>query len=754
MYIANTIYRKGEGIPLILLHAFPADHRVWDAAADSLIEFSRDESFTICAPDMPGAGLTPVPTAAQTGEIAPDGAYVEALDRMADSYVKLMRDMGYEKAIFAGLSMGGYLALAIHRRHPQAVAGIALCDTKAAADSCEARKNRMDMAAQMLEYHTVSPVMHFAAPRETDSAFKRSDAFINVFTSWIDEQSPAGIAWRQRMAAGRADFTDELEKITVPASIVSGTLDGSSPPEVMRPIAEAMANASIEFTVVEDAGHFTPFEKPEIVAKALYSLVKRVQAEQGMSEENIKPEQDVRTDQNDSAVFDSVIGEALSDDTAVFDNPLSDRLAAEKSGSGESENAKPRVAESDGSSLFLPPEFVLRVDKLPFNRGGIICDIEEDGNNSAGKIGENSAVLAENLDRKTGDERLEASLKNPNTKFFLVRHGQAAVPKKTDSPMRLAVIPPEYVPKSILTAANVDAIYIGKAEKGEYKDCDYVALNVSRVFPEETDKKESEASEQTVREAVLKQQHMQDRDRQASEVEQFVFKAAAKFDWVDLRDFAPAARNDQATAATIACAFGAWHDRQRHCPECGCKVVSADGGRRQKCARSVSADGTAERRHAGKHTDASGKTDKTCPKLFPRIEPAVITILTDSNDRIILQHNNAWKNNLYTVCAGFVEAGESLEAAAERECAEELGVKIRNLKYLGSQAWPFPSSVMAAFSALASPGDIKPDGVEVREAKCFSRFELTEAIAREEIILPSKSSIARYMISAWYGSEL
>ncbi|MDK8230772.1 hypothetical protein QP774_25800, partial [Escherichia coli] len=82
---------------------------------------------------------------------------------------------------------------------------------------------------------TLEPVFHFAQPQDDDSAFKKSDEFIHTFMAWIASHSPAGVAWRQRMAAGRRDDNDTLGTITVPTAVISGSLDPSSAPDVMRP---------------------------------------------------------------------------------------------------------------------------------------------------------------------------------------------------------------------------------------------------------------------------------------------------------------------------------------------------------------------------------------------------------------------------------------------------------------------------------------------------------------------------------------
>lgn len=140
--------------------------------------------------------------------------------------------------------------------------------------------------------------------------------------------------------------------------------------------------------------------------------------------------------------------------------------------------------------------------------------------------------------------------------------------------------------------------------------------------------------------------------------------------------------------------------------------------------------------------------------IFPRIEPAVITSIIDSQQRILLQHNAAWRENFYSVSAGFVEAGENLEHAARREAFEETGIELGALQYLGSQPWPFPSSLMVAFAGAARTTDIHVDGKETESARWFTRDELLHEVVAGRVLLPGKAAIARYMIEQWYGGEL
>ncbi|WP_258185327.1 alpha/beta fold hydrolase [Bifidobacterium sp. UTCIF-39] len=283
MTILRTTYREpaanvDQGVPVVLVHAFPIDHRVWDECASVLCAISegeQDRPFALYGLEMPGAGECPVPSAEQTGPVADDGAYPEAMDRMAESFVREFLSTGHTKAVWVGISMGGYLTLAVHRLHPEVVAGVVLCDTKSEGDGPTARANRLRIANVCETEHTVEPVMHFAQPQPDDSDFKKSPAFIDLFTRWINEQHPEGVAWRQRMAAGRPDETPQLAKITVPAGLVSGTLDPSSAPDRMRPMLEKMTGTECAFTTVYDAGHFTCVEKPDVVARAILDVQHR-----------------------------------------------------------------------------------------------------------------------------------------------------------------------------------------------------------------------------------------------------------------------------------------------------------------------------------------------------------------------------------------------------------------------------------------------------------------------------------------------
>jgi NAD+ diphosphatase len=143
---------------------------------------------------------------------------------------------------------------------------------------------------------------------------------------------------------------------------------------------------------------------------------------------------------------------------------------------------------------------------------------------------------------------------------------------------------------------------------------------------------------------------------------------------------------------------------------------------------------------------------------FPRTDPAIICLVHDGGDRVLLARAPAWPERRFSVLAGFVEAGESLETCVLREIKEEVGITVSDITYLGSQPWPFPRSIMLGFSAVADPEVPLQflDG-EIAEAHWFERSEVREALrlgdwasdSESRLLLPGSISIARGMLEAW-----
>ena len=201
----------------------------------------------------------------------------------------------------------------------------------------------------------------------------------------------------------------------------------------------------------------------------------------------------------------------------------------------------------------------------------------------------------------------------------------------------------------------------------------------------------------------------------------------------DLRRAGDIFDNTSAQLVSSATALLNWHDSARFSPVDGSPTKPARGG----WARINPLTGHEE---------------------FPRIDPAVICLVHDGGDRAVLARQTVWPEQRFSLLAGFVEAGESFEVCVAREILEEIGLIVRDVRYLGSQPWPFPRSLMVGFHALSDPdqGFSFNDG-EIAEAAWFTRDEVRAALdagdwsspSESRLLLPASISIARQIIEAW-----
>lgn len=172
-----------------------------------------------------------------------------------------------------------------------------------------------------------------------------------------------------------------------------------------------------------------------------------------------------------------------------------------------------------------------------------------------------------------------------------------------------------------------------------------------------------------------------------------------------------------------------WHRTQPRCDYCGAETLPDDGGQRRLC--------------------------QECGSLaFARQDPAIIVAVLDRADRLLLGRQVTWAPGRCSVLAGFVEAGESAEQACHREIYEESGLRLRRVRYVSSQPWPYPRSLMLGFAAWAEEGDPVVDGMEMAEASYLTRQELTSAVSAGRLTLPGGASIARQLIDSWLRGEL
>lgn len=187
-------------------------------------------------------------------------------------------------------------------------------------------------------------------------------------------------------------------------------------------------------------------------------------------------------------------------------------------------------------------------------------------------------------------------------------------------------------------------------------------------------------------------------------------------DFVDLMRLYGSVAEPVWAAAGRAVQLVDWNRNHRFCGRCATPTEMAPGERARRCPQ------------CGLHA-------------FPRLAPAIITLVQDGDGRALLARNARWPTAMYSCLAGFVEPGESVEDAVRREVHEEVGIEVSDLRYFGSQPWPFPHSLMIGFHARYRGGDIRVDGEEIADARWFAPEELPE--------IPGRISIARRLIDDW-----
>lgn len=260
--VASESDRMGgmSDLPLVLLHAFPVDSRMWDPVREPLGARTR-----LITPDMRGLGRSPLPETERAPSLADAAADVLAL----------LDKLELDRVVLGGCSMGGYLTMAVWRAAPERVAGLVFIDTKATADAKAARDNRLAVAARaeadgvsgwladsMLP-NLLGPCTHEERPDMVDKV-----------RGLIESQRPAGIAWGQRAMAARPDSVRALAEADVPALVLVGADDALTSVEDASELAATLPRP--ELVVIPRAGHLSPMEAPADVSEAITTWLARV----------------------------------------------------------------------------------------------------------------------------------------------------------------------------------------------------------------------------------------------------------------------------------------------------------------------------------------------------------------------------------------------------------------------------------------------------------------------------------------------
>ena len=247
---------RGRETALLLIHGFPLDSRLWDAQLAGLSSCAR-----VIAPDLRGSGKSDVPP----------GPY--SVDQYADDVVGLLDNLGIRRAVVAGLSMGGYIAFALWRRHPELVRALVLADTRAEPDSPQGRANRDASAARVQEIGVAAfaaeMLPRIVAPGSVEDPRIRARAL-----RMMAAQPVRGIVSALGALRDRPDNRDLLPGITVPTLVIVGREDGLTTPQDARAMAGAIPGARL--VEVPRAGHLSPLENPRAVNAALREFLREV----------------------------------------------------------------------------------------------------------------------------------------------------------------------------------------------------------------------------------------------------------------------------------------------------------------------------------------------------------------------------------------------------------------------------------------------------------------------------------------------
>jgi pimeloyl-ACP methyl ester carboxylesterase len=247
----------GSGLPVVLIHAFPLNQTMWDEQVAALSHLCR--TITL---DLRGFGLSD----------APPGPY--EMEQMAADIRGLLSHLNIDRAVFAGLSMGGYVSLAFYRSYPDAVRAMVLADTRASADTHEARSRRIKSAERAEREGSAAMSDEIARSLLGNTTQETSPGIVERVREMIRGNSAQGIAGAQRGMAVRRDSTYILPGIDIPVLIIVGAEDVLTPPSEAESLRSGIPGSRLR--VIESAGHLSNLEKPEQFNALLIEFISEI----------------------------------------------------------------------------------------------------------------------------------------------------------------------------------------------------------------------------------------------------------------------------------------------------------------------------------------------------------------------------------------------------------------------------------------------------------------------------------------------
>jgi len=249
---------RGTGVPIVLLHGFPLDHRMWQPQIDTL-----SDSFRVVSPDLRGFGKS---TLAEL-----DVAEGIEMQRYAADVIALLDHLQIDQpAILCGFSMGGYVLWQLALKYSDHIRAIVPCDTRAVADSAETRQARLKMAEDVLLSGTGLVAEAMLPKLLAPQTLAQQPDISQQVDAMMRAAAPEAVAAALRGMACREDVRGKLASLKMPALLLVGSEDVISPPAEMREIASAMPNAKL--IEIAGAGHMTTLENPDAVSSAIRSF--------------------------------------------------------------------------------------------------------------------------------------------------------------------------------------------------------------------------------------------------------------------------------------------------------------------------------------------------------------------------------------------------------------------------------------------------------------------------------------------------
>lgn len=247
----------GAGRPIVLIHGYPLDHTIWDP---QIAHLSQD--YFVLAPDLRGHGQSE----------ATSGPYT--MDLLAQDVNALIDHLQLEHVVLGGLSMGGYVTFAFMKQFPDRVRGLILADTRAEADTPEARSRREQQAQSVLTNGTREVLDQMTPKMLTEKTAQDKPKLVEKVRRMMESTNPTGIAGALLGMAQRPDSTPLLERITVPTLILVGSQDSITTVDHAKNMASRIPNSQL--VIVHDAAHLTTLERPRQVNEAIGRFLRRV----------------------------------------------------------------------------------------------------------------------------------------------------------------------------------------------------------------------------------------------------------------------------------------------------------------------------------------------------------------------------------------------------------------------------------------------------------------------------------------------